>query len=1092
MLSFACISHAAPYGLSSRATVGPFLNNQMPPTRPGIGSGDYTMLDPFPNLIFDDPTFLLAEPGTNRLYVSGRQGTIHWFVNNPNTTTKTLFLDLRPRTQGLEDCGLLGFAFHPEWRQAGSSNRNYIYVFYQYTTNHFLPGPGEDRPYSYVGTWMRLSRFTVPDGQLIADANSEQVLIHQYDRHLWHNGGGMFFGPDGFLYLPIGDEGGFDDEFQNSQRINRGLFSGVLRIDVNRDPTKSHPIRRQPQSPPNSPASYTANYFIPNDNPWLDPGGSVLEEFYAIGFRSPHRLTLDPVTGKMYLGDIGQSTREEISIVEKGGNYQWSYREGTVTTEHSIPMPSPLIGIDKPPLYDYGRGNFDTCVIGGYVYRGSEMPELIGKYIFGDNTSGRIWSLTENGSNSAPTVTYLCNIPPGNDYTGLASFGLDPSGEIYALQMGSNGKIWKLARTGPPTVFAPALLSQTGAFANTTNLTPSATLIPYSVNSPLWSDGATKTRWLSVPNNGAPYTTNEQISFAPTGEWSFPNGTVFVKHFELGTNDSNPTLRKRLETRLLVRDTNGTVYGLTYKWRDDQRDADLLSDSTNENILITTPSGIRTQTWFYPSPQDCLTCHTPNAGHVLGVKTRQLNGDFLYPASGITDNQLRALNHVGLFTPALNENSISNYTKLVSLTDTNASLETRVRSYLDANCAQCHRPNGVQGNWDARFETPLASQRILDGPVFNPLGIANAKEVAPGDLSRSIMYLRLNTNTALKMPPLARNVVDTNAVTELARWINTFVPGPLPYPWLHRDIGAVGVAGTSHYTTNLGTFTVAGSGMDIWGVADSFQFAYQNEAGDCEIIARITSLTDTDPWAKSGVMIRENTAPGSRNAFLALTAQNGVEFQWRSATGGDCFYVQGPIVTPPYWLRLTRTNDVFKAFHSANGTAWIQLGANLTLAMASNLTAGLAVSAVNNAQLNTATFDSVLVRSKGMADTDGDGMPDSYELANNLNLNNPADAALDADSDRLTNFQEYLAGTNPRDSNNVLRITGLRPQGNDLVLSFLSVTGKTYAIERATNLPSLSWQMLTNIGPFANTNAVLTNTGGAQMTNGFFRIRLVP
>ncbi len=121
----------------------------------------------------------------------------------------------------------------------------------------------------------------------------------------------------------------------------------------------------------------------------------------------------------MYLGDIGQSTREEIDIVEKGGNYQWAYREGSTTTEHSKPMPSPLLGTDKPPLYDYGRGNFDTCVIGGYVYRGSQMPELIGKYIFGDNTSGRIWSLTENGSNSAPTVTYLCNIPPGNDYTGL-------------------------------------------------------------------------------------------------------------------------------------------------------------------------------------------------------------------------------------------------------------------------------------------------------------------------------------------------------------------------------------------------------------------------------------------------------------------------------------------------------------------------------------------------------------------------------------------------------------------------------------------------------------------------------------------------
>jgi hypothetical protein len=239
-------------------------------------------------------------------------------------------------------------------------------------------------------------------------------------------------------------------------------------------------------------------------------------------------------------------------------------------------------------------------------------------------------------------------------------------------------------------------------------------------------------------------------------------------------------------------------------------------------------------------------------------------------------------------------------------------------------------------------------------------------------------------------------------------------------------------------------------------------------------------------------MMRESTAPGARNAFIALTAENGVEYQWRNTSGGDSFYVQGPIVTPPYWLRLTRTNDVFKAFHSPNGTAWTQLGAILTMPLASNLTAGLAVCAVNNAQLNTATFDSALVRSKGMADTDGDGMPDSYELANNFNLNDPADAAQDADGDRITNFQEYLAGTNPRDSNSVLRITRLRPQGSDLVLSFLSVTGKTYALERATNLPALFWQTVTNFGPVATTNAVLTNTGGAQATNGFFRVRLVP
>jgi mono/diheme cytochrome c family protein len=660
--------------------------------------------------------------------------------------------------------------------------------------------------------------------------------------------------------------------------------------------------------------------------------------------------------------------------------------------------------------------------------------------------------------------------------------------------MGANGKVWRFGRSGPPTVFAPSLLSQTGAFIDTTNLVPNPALLPYTVNSPLWSDGAEKTRWLAVPNNGAPYTSGEQISFVSTGEWVFPSGTVFVKHFELGTNDSNPALRRRLETRLLVRDTNDTIYGLTYRWRADNSDADLLSDSTNDTIVITSSSGTRTQNWFYPSPQDCITCHNPNAGHVLGVKTRQLNGDFLYPSSGVADNQLRTLNHLGLFTPALNENAISNYTKLVPVTQLNAGFEARMRSYLDANCAQCHRPGGVVGNWDARYDTPLAYQNIIDGAVFNTFGIPNAKEVAAADLSRSIMYLRMNTNGLAKMPPLARHVIDTNAVAALVDWILSYTPGPLAFPWQHLDIGPVLLPGNAASVTNTGGFTVGGSGTDIWDTADEFQYAYVNAGGNAEIIAHVTSITDLEsgPWAKAGVMIRETLAPGSRNLFIALTPRNGVVFQWRTDTGAETSYQDMPHISVPYWLRLTRTNNVFRAFHSANGATWTQLGANLTVNLASNVTMGLAVSAVNSTNLNTATFASVLARSKGYEDSDGDGMPNSYELANSLDPNSAADAAQDADGDRMTNFQEFRAGTNPQNPNSVLRLTQVERQGDDLILGFLSATGKTYTVERATNLSPVLWHILTNFGPVSATNAVLTNSGGATGPGGIYRVRLVP
>jgi uncharacterized repeat protein (TIGR03806 family) len=939
---------------------------------------------------------------------------------------------------------------------------------------------------------MRLSRFHVPDGQLVADPNSEVVLINQFDRQMWHGGGAMFFGPDGFLYLTVGDEGGIDDEFHQAQRIDGGIFSGVLRIDVNCDPARSHPIRRQPQSPPGAPPSFTANYYIPNDNPWLDPGGGNLEEFWAVGLRSPHRMTYDAVSGRIWQGDIGQNSREEINLIERGGNYQWNYMEGSITTSASIPKPSPLIGVDKPPVYDYPRDNFDTCVIVGYVYRGAQMPELAGKLIFGDNTSGRIWSLAYNGSNNPPSVSYLCNIPPGTDYTGLSSFGIDQSSEIYALQMGAQGKIWKLARTGTPAVNAPALLSETGAFANTMSLTPSPGLIPYDVNSPLWSDGAVKTRWMGVPNDGAPFTADEQIGFAPTGEWTFPSGTVFVKHFEIATNDANPSLRRRLETRLLVRDTNGSVYGLTYKWADNNTNAVLLTDSLSEDIVITTPTGTRTQTWFYPSSQDCLSCHTPSANYVLGVKTRQLNGDFAYATSGVADNQLRALNHIGLFTPAFEESDIPNFARLVKVTETNAALEMRVRSYLDANCAQCHRPGGVQANWDARFDTPLANQNILNGPVNNSFGITNARIIAPGSVPRSLMHLRVNTNGVSKMPPLARNIIDTNFVPVLADWINSFVPGPLPAPWQHQDIGGVATLGDASYESASATFNVSGAGMDIWSTADSFHFVYQNVSGDCEVIARVTSVTDTHPWAKAGVMIRESVAPTAANACLALTPENGTEFQWRETNAGPSSYMQGPFSIAPYWLRLTRTNNAFTASSSDDGLSWFQLGNTVTLTMSSDFIVGLAVTAVNNDALNTSTFDAVRVNSSAMFDSDGDGLPDSYELANGFDPNNPADAVQDTDGDGMTNLQEYLAGTNPRDAASVFRITRLQQFGNDLVLNFLGGPGKSYAIERATDLPATAWQSISNISLGTNSSFTITNFGGAQIPRGFYRLRVLP
>jgi uncharacterized repeat protein (TIGR03806 family) len=286
----------------------------------------------------------------------------------------------------------------------------------------------------------------------------------------------------------------------------------------------------------------------------------------------------------------------------------------------------------------------------------------------------------------------------------------------------------------------------------------------------LWSDDALKQRWIALPGK-------EKVAFSATDSFGFPAGTVFIKNFDLTVNETNGSTR-RLETRFLVRNANGGVYGVTYRWRKDGSDADLVAAPLTENIAVTTASGVRTQAWYFPGPLDCLACHNPNAGSVLGVNARQLNGPFTYSATGVTDNQLRTWNHLGLFTAPQDEATLTNSPRLVRVDDPHSPLADRVRSYLDANCAQCHRPNGVAGYFDARFTTPLADQRLLDGPVANSMGDSSARVIKPGDLSKSILYARINRLGNLQMPPLARNVVNTNAVEAVAEWIKSLPPTP--------------------------------------------------------------------------------------------------------------------------------------------------------------------------------------------------------------------------------------------------------------------------------------------------------------------------
>jgi uncharacterized repeat protein (TIGR03806 family) len=314
----------------------------------------------------------------------------------------------------------------------------------------------------------------------------------------------------------------------------------------------------------------------------------------------------------------------------------------------------------------------------------------------------------------------------------------------------------------------PLLLSKTGAFSDTRNLVPSSGLIPYDIVVAFWSDGAGKSRWVAVPN--------EKIKYSPTGDWTFPPGTVFVKTFELSADAAYPSVKRRLETRLLVCDSAGGVYGAVYKWRPDNSDADLLKTSQTEEIPIKTATGeVRHQTWYYPSRPECLDCHNAKTSGVLGVKTRQMNRAYTYP-SGVTDNELRAWNRLGLFTPELNVADLANLPTLAAADDETRSVQDRARSYLDANCAQCHRPGGTVAYFDARYDTPLVKQELIDGPVLIDQGIDRPRAISPHDIWRSIVFMRVNTVDEIKMPPIARETIDQKGVALLRDWIMS-LPG---------------------------------------------------------------------------------------------------------------------------------------------------------------------------------------------------------------------------------------------------------------------------------------------------------------------------
>lgn len=753
-----------PPGLTQAKAIGKFLNGNFPSNVP---TGAVNLNPAFPNISFDSPLTWATHPNDNKIFVGQRDGKVFYFTDDENVNTKTSFIDLSSEVGIVWDGGFLGFAFHPNFGQAGATGRNYFFVYYSTPDiNGVNDSPTPQRcPQDalYDGAYLVLQRYEVFDGTLNVDLSKTIDMFRVRLYNSTHRGGGLVFGNDGFLYLTTGDQA----QHSTSQNLSTNLDGGVLRLDVDMDATKSHaPTYLMPKDLPRAPDETSGNgYFIPNDNPF-NGQANVFEEYYTIGHRNPHRMTKDRLTGTMYIGEIGSNKHEEINIVQKGKNYGWPVWEGpqahNVCTNQLYPGTT-----HELPLTAFPR-SVANSITGGYVYRGSAIPSLYGKYICGDYGNGdEIWSV-DTGSGAYTQLTST-NDP--------ISFGEDKNGELYVLRLGNNRQLLRLEQDGG-SFNPPATLSATGAFSDLANLTPSDGVIPYGMYESFWSDGAIKKRWLAIPNNGSHNNPDEQIAYEENGEWVFPEGAVLIKHFELPIDESNPSITKRLETRFTVMTSTGEIYGLSYKWRADNSDADLLSSSLDENITITTPSGTRNQTWHYPSRSECLTCHNDAVGGTLGLRTRYLNNNITYPSTGINANQLVTFSALGIIPESITDADVATLPSNASQGDPNADLETRARSYLDLNCGYCHRPGtGNRAVFDARINTPLYLSNLFTDQLNQSLGIPGEMVIKAGDVSRSVLYQRLHSNDpAIMMPPLAKGELDEAGSALIAEWIGNLDP----------------------------------------------------------------------------------------------------------------------------------------------------------------------------------------------------------------------------------------------------------------------------------------------------------------------------
>lgn len=724
-----------------------------------IGSPDppppYRATNAFPALRFEKPVHVTHAPGSDRLFVCQETGRIFSFPNRSDVKQADLFFDPAAELKNFDlTPGAVGFgstyalAFHPKFAE----NR-LCYVCY------LLKGPGANLP---EGT--RISRFRVTETDPPrVDVESEAILLTFLSGG--HNGCDLQFGPDGYLYISLGDAEvpSPPDPLHTGQDVT-DLHSSILRIDVDHE----DPGLR---------------YAVPKDNPFIGleiDGKPARSEVWAYGFRNPWRMSFDRETGELWAGDVGWESWESVHKIERGGNYGWSLVEGRqAVNPDEPPGPTPI----RPPVIEIPHTQ-GASVTGGFVYRGTKLPELAGAYVFGDWETRRVWAARVEGDRLksleeivAPTVR-------------VVGFGEDAAGELYFVDhdTGIVHTLEKNDAAGGDASKFPRTLSETGLFASVPDQVPAEGVYPFAVNARMWQDHATSEHWIALPGDSAATHYEQKKPIPGNVPWHnfglhFPKDAVLVKTLSLETERGNPATRRRVETQILHFD-GSYWHGYTYAWRDDQADADLVPGDGAEKVLDvkdpTYAGGTRRQTWTYLGRSQCLQCHSPWTEYTLGFNLEQLNrGSDVSPAG---ENQLAWLGGIGLLKrvgrgdrplPPYSAAECSRLPHLVDPHDPAASIEDRARSYLHVNCSSCHRfGGGGSSGLDLRaFERPSEIGDLMGPPKLGGFDLPDARVIAPGDPHRSVLLYRMAKFNAGRMPHIGSELVDPAGVELVSRWL---------------------------------------------------------------------------------------------------------------------------------------------------------------------------------------------------------------------------------------------------------------------------------------------------------------------------------